>query len=67
MNYVPVDESVEDLLEDIEEKTDSPVIQTMKKVMDIIGESDLDYGSRVRVLTKVLMIVNERHRIAVFN
>jgi hypothetical protein len=38
----------------------------IQQVLDLVesDEYSLDYGSQIRVLTKVQMIVNEKHRLA---
>lgn len=61
------DKSVMSLLDDQEAgghdgENGGPVVKGISKVWHAIDTPDLDYGSRVRVLTKALMMVNEEHR-----
>ena len=57
------DRAVQSLLSDQRDKTDSPVVRAIQDVLAAIHGHDLNYGAKVRVLTKALMIVNEEHRL----
>ncbi len=57
------DESVAEILEDFETDPCSSVVKGIKATLEVLNQfPDLNYGSKVRVLTKALSVVNEEHR-----
>lgn len=57
-----IDPAVVSLLHD-QEVGGGQVVETIARILEIMDALDSpDYGSQMRILTKTLMILNERHR-----
>lgn len=54
------------LLLDAENPPLTGVAQAIKEVLAVVDSHDIDYGSQVRVFTKALMIINDKHRLQQF-
>jgi len=61
-NPLTLDPAVKALYE-AEDPPTTGVAHAIKEVVQVIDNFEIDYGSQVRVLTKALMIINERERL----